>query len=137
MRKSFIMFSVMGLIFITSTCSIADDSKTLLINKYNLTRQLYINTAAALGDFKDKIISAGTVQRKLREWKAEYNRKIKPLEEEARDMYYAMVDVIDLTEEIIDEYHPHHQKTKERLKKLEEFNSHLLRNMKKLLYVLK
>jgi hypothetical protein len=73
---------------------------------------------------------------KLQEWKERYQEKTEYIPTEAKKMCELMNKIIDITEDIIHDYQPNYQKTKDMLNELEEIKTKFLHEMAELKYLL-
>ena len=135
--KRFIVFLVMGFIVIPNAYGLDGEARAPLVFKYNLARALYIDVIKLLDDFTKSKVESRFAEKKLSEWKTQYNEKMEPVQEEARKMHSSMNKVINLTREIIHEYQPNNQNTEDMLSELNELKDQLKHEMTQLWYWLK
>ncbi len=134
--KASITFILLLLLITTSVYSLDEETKRHMIELYNLTRSQYILIIDLLDDLSNSKISTNLAEEKINEWKTEYRKKTENPPNEAEKVCDLMNKIIDLTEDIVSDYEPHNQRTKDKLNELEDIKKKFLSEMHELNYIL-
>lgn len=113
------------------------EAKTELVGLYNLTVDLYSLVVGLFEDLGARKIEIELAQEKIGQWQDRYNRKTESVPPEGRVMCELMQDMLDLSDEIAEDYQPLNLRTREKLAELDEIKHKLKSAMTELRYVLK
>jgi len=134
--RAFIISVITGLLITTSAYSIDQETKTQTINIYNLTRNQYILIVNLLDDVKNSKIDVDTARNKLNEWKARYKKETEYIPQQAQEICDLMNQIIGISQDIVDNYEPNNQRTKDMFSRLEDAKKEFLHKMNELKYML-
>lgn len=132
--KLLIVFLVIGCLVVTNVYGFDQETKKRIINIYNATRNQYILIVGLVDDLSNSIIETGLAEKKLREWETRYREKTELIPSEARKICELMNEVIDVAQELVRDYRPNHQKTKDMLDELDKAQTELINEMNELRY---
>ncbi len=135
--KSFMISIFAGLFVIANAYGFDTQAKTHIIELYNITRNQYILIVNLLDDVSNSKIDTATAKEKIDKWKTRYHKKTDEyIPQEAEKMCGLMDKIIDISENIVDDYDPHNQRTKDMFNDLEDAKKALLHEMDELKYML-
>lgn len=134
--KLLIAFLIIGCLAVTNVYSLDQETKKLIIYIYNSTRNQYIIIMGLVDDLSDSKIKIDLAEKKLREWETLYREKTESVPREARKMCELMNEVIDVTQELVRDYQPNYQTTKDLLNELNKVEAKLIREMNELKYII-
>ena len=134
--KAFIISITAGLLIVSGAYSLDSKTKTRMIELYNLTRNQYILVIELLNDVGNSEIEADTAREKLNEWKTRYHEKVGYIPQEAQKMCDLMNEIMDVSQDITDDYEPNNQRTKDMFNDLENIKRKFLHEMNRIKYLL-
>ncbi|MFC1514373.1 hypothetical protein ACFL5X_00530 [Candidatus Omnitrophota bacterium] len=134
--KLFMAFLLIGCLVVTNVYGLEQEEKKHAITIYNFTADQYKVIIGLLEDLGNSMIDTTLAEKKLGEWKERYRELTQDPPPEAQKMCGLMTEMIDLCEELVDDYRPNHQKTKDLLEALEEVKVKFIAEMIELKYTL-
>jgi len=107
-----------------------------MIEVYNLTRNQYILIVDLLDDVTNSKIEIDAAKEKLNEWKTRYNKETEYIPQREQKMCDLMNKIINISQDITDDYEPNNQRTKDMFNNLENIKKKFLHEMNRIKYLL-
>ncbi|GEM_PF-6224885 len=120
----------------TGAYALDEDTKGQMIDIYNITATQYSLLVRTIDDLSNEKITKETATNKIEGWKAEYDKRVEPVPQEAKKMCSLMHAMIDSARNAARDYDPHNVRTKDALKKYEEAKSDLDKEMTEVKYAI-
>ena len=134
--KLLAVFLVTGCLVTANVYGLSQETRSRIIDIYNFTIDQYKLIVGLIDDLKDSKIDASLAEKKLLEWEERYDEKTEYIPTEAQNMCGLMNEMIDVSQELVDDYRPNYRKTKDLLDELEEVKSELMNEMTEVKYML-
>ena len=127
---------IAGCVLVSNVYGLDQETRSYAITIYNFTREQYVLIVGLIDDIKEARVEAGTAEKKLKEWDKRYRDRTESLPDELEKMRGLMYDMIDAAKEIVHDYQPNNQTTKDRLYAFEEIKNELFNEMTAVRYLL-